>query len=130
MSVPQVIKVARDVDLIDDELHESILVASIEQMTRENFQRLADDEDEEDFDSVVASFTCDSCGVQCSPANPIYTNAKYDGMDVCTYCMTKAWEMEIRPLAGWNPGPIYSLKAIACPRDMRESARRRQTRMH
>lgn len=111
ISIPKIIKIMRDIDLIDDE--ESIMpeIFFIEQITELNYKDLIYFDDDDGFEYIRDNYTCDVCGVKCSQNNPIYTNNEYSGADICTICINTAFT-SIQPIAEFLPEKIYSLAEI------------------
>ena len=77
------------------------IVVTLEQMTAENYQNLLDASNKNkftSFDQVVAMYGCDLCKKACNSCNPIYTNNKYQGLDICTQCITNAFCSYNKPI--------------------------------
>lgn len=110
IDVPTMINVGIDVDLLEHKTNFVRHIVRLEQLNKDNYKRLAAF-DCEDYHFAVTHYGCDVCSVECEETNPIYTNNQYQGADICTRCIHKAYPQLI-PLPGWNPGPVYSLQHI------------------
>lgn len=108
--IPPLIKIARDIDLVKKKPVGVVQIMEIEKMNQQNYQQLVGF-DAKNFEHAITAYGCDICSSVSSENNPIYTNNKYQGADICTECITTAFQT-IEELPGWNPGPIYSLKSI------------------
>ena len=64
-----------------------------------------------DFEMTITNYECDICHKHSSRKNPIYTNDKNQGADICSECVRTAFK-EIKPIKGLKPGPVYSLEGI------------------
>jgi hypothetical protein len=109
-SAPTKLKVAIDVNLIDGRKDFARPIVIIEQMSSDNFQTLVAFECN-DYQKAITSYSCDICQAHCNESNPIYTNSQHQGCGICTKCITKSYKV-VRPMPGWDPGPVYSLESI------------------
>lgn len=109
--IPTLIKIIRDINLVDKEELSIMMVTNTQKLTKENFKSLVPNDEMDTFEKAVNKYGCDICDVECSEMNPIYTNKDYQGVDICSKCMEKAWPNMVKE-EGWNPGPVYSLKKI------------------
>lgn len=109
-----VIKLARDVDLLENKTGFVITIVRIERLTESNYGRLTSTAlgGDKGFPFAVSAFGCDVCHCEASTQNPIWTNAEHRGVDVCDTCVKKAYAKGWVPLPGWKPGPVYSLAAL------------------
>jgi len=103
-------KMVLDADLINGSKHFVREILWMERMNRTNYQKLAAF-DAKDFNSAVTNYGCDCCETHCNERNPIYTNSKKQGTDICTKCITKAFET-IKPMPDSTSEPVYSLREI------------------
>lgn len=105
-----IIKIARDIDLTTLKQTTHVVIINAEQMNLTNHVSIQA-ADFTSFQEAVCGYGCDICGAHSNEQNPIYTNSKHQGCDICTNCINTALET-ISPMPGWNPGPVYSLKDI------------------
>ncbi len=110
-----VIKLARDVDLIGNSTGFVVTIVRTEKLLSCNYARLSVNAlgGDKGFDTAVTAYGCDLCHCETSAINPIWTNSDNQGVDICTACIEKGFSQGWEPLPGWNPGPVYSLKALA-----------------
>lgn len=108
--VSSMIKIARDIDLLEHKNIGVVHIVHTECLTKENFKDLIAFETD-NFDEAVTQYACNICDTHCSQENPIYTNNSHQGIDICSNCIKKALET-VKEMPGWNPGPVYSLKEI------------------
>ena len=110
--VPALVKIARDVDIIDNQPVGVVQIIRTEKMTPENFPSLCAFTAQY-YESAVSGYGCDVCNAETSVENPIYTNSNYQGCDICQTCLSQAFNSgKLEKLSGWNPGPVYSLERI------------------
>ena len=102
------LKIAVNVDLINDENNFVRMIEGTTQMTESNYKELSPFPTTS-FIQAVTKFDCDICSTLCSAKNPIYANDQYQGCDICTNCINNALKT-IQPEPGLDPGPVYSLK--------------------
>lgn len=107
---PDKFNLAKDVDLIEHKKSFVVEILTVEKMTEDNYKKLICF-DVEPFEKVVTKYGCDICTTHSSKENPIYTNSKSQGVDICSKCVNTAFAT-MKPLDGWYPGPIYSLKEM------------------
>lgn len=105
------IVIARDVDLISENDIEVVQIIRSHKMTGENFKDIVRFECD-DFDAAIIEYGCDICGKDSSVDNPIYTNKKYGGCDICTDCVNLAFDNGLKPKKGWFPSSVYSLQKL------------------
>lgn len=103
-------KIAIDIDLIDGRANFVRHIVKTYKMTPQNYRILAAF-NTINFFNTLKNYTCDICDKRCSRNNPIHTNKSIQGCDICDKCMKSAM-VSIKPLSGWNPDPVYSLKDI------------------
>ena len=111
-AVPDQFKLAQDVDLLNPSntsFVREILV--VEKLNENNYKTLASNP-KGSYDEVAASYGCDICARHSSLNNPIYTNSRKQGVDICSICVYTAFSSTLQAMPGWNPGPVYSLKEI------------------
>lgn len=109
-STPTKIKVAQDIDLINNSKCFVREILIVEKMDESNFKSLVAF-NAKSYEEAVTNYRCDICRSDCTLENPIYTNNEKQGVDLCTKCITKAFEsIEAEP--GLFPGPVYSLTKI------------------
>lgn len=109
---PFTIKIARDVDLVENHHVGVIEIIICEKMTKDNWKRLiAFAEPKDGFKTAVKAYGCDICKKESNEKNPIYTNNRLQGVDICSDCMDKAFQT-IEHESYIFPGPVYSLKKI------------------
>lgn len=117
------LKIARDISLIDENEKEFDPVAIVSDclMTEENWKDIAcfDTSTCGTFEEAVAKYCCDVCDKNCSRENSVYTNKTYQGVDICSDCVSSAFERGLSPSPSWNPGPVYHLSDLV--RIIRES---------
>lgn len=112
IKAPWTVKIAVDFDLIDLEETGVVEIFIYEKMTKENYKTLIPFDDPKDgFKTAVIAYECDICKKQTSNKNPIYTNRRIQGNDVCTKCMDKAFQT-IEHIERLRPGPVYRMKHI------------------
>lgn len=111
IEIPEKIKIARDIDLIDGKDIGLVTIIIIEKMNQNNWKDLVIFTPTV-FGKDAQQYFCDICKKKCGMRNPIYTSKEYAGVDVCTKCIKNALNY-VPPLPGWSPGPVYSLKEIA-----------------
>lgn len=105
MAIPNKLRLLLDVDLLEGRPMPFHMVKWIEKIDGTNWRRLVAFPPVS-FDHAVTNYICDICKQRCSHENPIYTNKRFKGVDVCTRCITTAFgTMQV--------GPIHSLKDIA-----------------
>lgn len=110
--VPTKFKLVQDVDLIDKKTSFVREILTIEKMDDKNYKSLAAFDAESClYELVVVRYQCDICRTICNVSNPIYTNNRKQGVDICNNCITKAFET-IKPDPDFIPGPVYSLSEI------------------
>lgn len=113
VSAPWTVKIAIDIDLTDNSIPSVMYLVVNQKMTEENWKDIiAFPEPEEGFKTAVRAYGCDICKKESNIDNPIYTNNKFQGVDICSYCMDKAFKT-LEHIKGWSYGPpVYSLSKI------------------
>jgi len=106
-NTPPKVNIVRDINLIDNTKLSTIKTICIEKMTEQNYKRLRAT-DGQKFDQIVTKYGCDICRTRCSEANPIYTNNEYQGVDICSTCIKKAFETIQQSQSLTEP--VYSLR--------------------
>ena len=111
-TAPWIIKIAKDIDILDNKSDFIVRIVITEKMTKDNWKRLiAFDEPKDGFKTAIRAYGCDICNKESSEQNPIYTNNEIQGVDICSDCMDKAFQTLEHE--DWiHPGPTYSLKKI------------------
>ncbi len=109
-TIPNPVKIARDIDLVNQHPVTVCFIVETHQMNEQNYTSLIPFTSK-GFENDVTLYYCDICKSRSLVSNPIWTNNEHQGVDICTTCMNTAFE-KISPLSGWNPGPVYSLMAI------------------
>lgn len=114
------IKLAQDVDLITNKTSFVVRISRVEKVSEQNYVRLTSTAlgGDKGFTTAVSAFGCDLCHCESSVNNPIWTNASVQGIDICNTCIEKGFTRGWEPMPGWNPGPVYSLKALSQLIDM------------
>ena len=107
---PSVIKIARDINLINKKKLDVISIVKTEKLTLSNYRDLISFESNMFIDAVYM-YRCDICHTDCSPKNTIYTNNYYQGVDICSRCIKTSFKT-IERIPDFHPGPVYSLKDI------------------
>lgn len=108
IKIPNTIKIAIDVDLTDSEMTNFVIPIVVnEKLTCDNLSYIHN----QAFKIVVSNYSCDICKIRCSIVNPIYTNNKYMGADICSTCINKAFK-SIEPDIKFYPGSVYKLRDI------------------
>jgi len=111
-SIPEKIKIARDVDLINYKEVSFVSIITIEKMNHDNWKDIIAFEPTT-FKEAANHYTCDICKQKCREKNMIYTNKKYAGVDICTNCIEKAFICGLEQITPSFPGSrVYSLKNI------------------
>ncbi len=106
--IPTRFTVVRDVDLINGLNVTNKPIITIEKLNQANYNDLTSFK-VSNYWKAVTKFICDICKNRCSEDNPIYTNNKYSGVDVCTKCVEKALSVA-KPSS--DSQSVYSLKEI------------------
>jgi hypothetical protein len=110
--VPDQFKVGQDIDLLNPSntaFVREILV--VEKLNENNYKTLGFNP-KGSYEEVAAGYGCDICARHSSLNNPIYTNSRKQGVDICSICVYTAFSSSLQAMPGWNPGPVYSLKEI------------------
>lgn len=117
--IPPLIKIARNIDIYYLNNIKKITrkvaiipIVRIEKMSQNNYSELYPFNNH-DYDYIVTDYRCDVCNTTTSDKNPIYTNSKYEGCDICEQCLSKVFNNDnFKEIPGWHPGPVYSLENI------------------
>ena len=85
------LKVARDIDLLKgNKKIDVVAIVVTHKMTSSNYQVIvgsAFDCGTRPYNEIASQYLCDICKTQTSEGNPIWTNPKYQGVDICNQCM-------------------------------------------
>lgn len=113
-SVAETLKVAIDIDLAGGTTDLAVVHIVVNRiMTPENWRTLIGDNNQSrTFNQAVSRYVCDICHLKCSPTKTVYTNKQFQGADLCVDCVCAALAFGAKPMPGWHPGPVYSLKAL------------------
>lgn len=110
--VPDQFKVAQDVDLLNPSNTSFVREILIVEKLNENNYKTLGFNSKATYEEVAAGYGCDICARHSSLNNPIYTNSRKQGVDICSICVFTAFSSTLEPMPGWKPGPVYSLKDI------------------
>ena len=118
VAIPNKVHLFIDYDIVENTAiyvpHFAYMVLfSITQMNTENWKELTNgvsDKNPENFGTAIRMHGCDICKLRCGEDNPIYTNPKRSGADICTRCIVVAFESgKLKIVAQENSMMVFNL---------------------